>query len=265
MSQGTTTSIRDSLKESTDLVARNPPPPTHQDPARRTYRDCDDDWKSMTLRVPPPLLVLFVLVVPVGALVPWRVPVACAFRPTSRVLPPPPRHRHPPLFNVYDDWRADVVVDRMHLDEANVVRCLDEFVHSRYGEEMFGTHARAASVGITGTVEFVELCGPEVTLRLDGAFWHRRETVLGRAATWLNARMPEITDAVVPHMDDLSDFEEVRDEASGEVLFRRDKRSADFNGDRETMEYQGIDPDMRGPFPRGPMDAGGGASMINPM
>jgi len=29
---------------------------------------------------------------------------------------------------------------------------------------------------------------------------------------------------------------------------RVDKRAPDFNGDRETMEYQGIDPDARGPF-----------------
>lgn len=27
-----------------------------------------------------------------------------------------------------------------------------------------------------------------------------------------------------------------------------DKRSPDFNGDREVMEYQGLDPDARGPF-----------------
>jgi len=31
-------------------------------------------------------------------------------------------------------------------------------------------------------------------------------------------------------------------------LSREDKRSPDFNGDRETMEYQGLDPDARGPF-----------------
>jgi hypothetical protein len=170
-----------------------------------------------------------------------------------------------PLLNAYDDWRADAVVGRMHLDEDNVRQCLDEFVQSRYGQEMFGCHDRAASVGITGSIKFVELCGPEVTLELKGAFWHRRETVLGRAATWLNARMPEITDVVVADIDDLSDFEEIRDEVSGEVLFRRDKRAQDFNGDRETMEYQGIDPDMRGPFPQGPLNSSGGASMINPI
>jgi hypothetical protein len=43
----------------------------------------------------------------------------------------------------------------------------------------------------------------------------------------------------------------------------KDKRAADFNGDRTTMEYQGMDPDMRGPFPVGAMSSSG--SMINPV
>ena len=42
-------------------------------------------------------------------------------------------------------------------------------------------------------------------------------------------------------------------------ISREDKRSPDFNGDRETMEYQGLDPDARGPF----VFASGG-SMIRP-
>ena len=166
------------------------------------------------------------------------------------------------LWNVYDDWRSDAVVDTMHLDEENVQNCLEEFVDSNYGQEMFGCHERPASIGVTGSIEFVELCGPEVTLSLQGEFWHRRETVLGRAAMWLNARMPEIVEVTVPDIEQLNDFEEIVDEY-GEVLFRKDKRSPDYNGDRETMEYQGRDPDMRGPFPQGAMGMGG--SMINPI
>lgn len=142
-------------------------------------------------------------------------------------------------YNVYDDWRSDAVVDTMYLDEENVIACLDEFIESEYGTTMFGCHDRAASIGITGSIEFVEICGPEVTLSLGGKFWHKRSTVLGRAAMWLNARIPEITDVVVADVEDLQDFEEIIDELSGEVLFRKDKRSEDFNGDRETMEYQG--------------------------
>jgi len=44
------------------------------------------------------------------------------------------------------------------------------------------------------------------------------------------------------------------------LSLREDKRSPDFNGDRETMEYQGLDPDARGPF----VFSSGGGSMIRP-
>ena len=141
-------------------------------------------------------------------------------------------------YNIYDEWRSDAVVDTMHLDEENVLSCLEEFIDSDYGTTIFGCHARAAVVGITGSIEFLEICGPEVTLSLDGKFWHKRSTVLGRAAMWLNARIPEITDVVVADVEDLKDVEEITDEY-GDVLFRKDKRSEDFNGDRGTMEYQG--------------------------
>ena len=142
--------------------------------------------------------------------------------------------------NTYDYWRSDaVVIDTMHLDEENVQMCLDEFIKSEYGTTMFGCHTRAAQIGITGLIELGEVCGPEVTLRLEGKFWHKRSTVLGRAAVWLNARIPEITEVVVTDLEDLEDFEEIVDEVSGDVLYRKDKRSEDFNGDRYTMEYQG--------------------------
>ena len=166
------------------------------------------------------------------------------------------------LYNIYDDWRSDAVVDTLFLDEDNVRLCLQEFIDSDYGKQMFGCHERPASIGITGSIDVVEVCGPEVTLTLDGKFWHRRDTVLGRAAMWLNARMPEITDVVVADQEELKDFEEILDDF-GEVVFRKDKRSPDFNGDRGTMEYQGMDPDMRGPFPQNAL--GPGSSMINPI
>ncbi|KAG7349882.1 hypothetical protein IV203_012479 [Nitzschia inconspicua] len=170
------------------------------------------------------------------------------------------------LFNIYDDWRTDtIVVDTLPLDEETVQDCLEEFVESDYGTQMFGRHDKAANVGITGNIEFVELCGPEVTLHLSGKFWHKRSFVLGRAAMWLNARIPEITDVIVADREELQDFEEIIDDITGEVLFRRDKRSDDFNGDRATMEYQGIDPDMRGPFPQSALGGPSGGSMINPM
>lgn len=186
------------------------------------------------------------------------------FSPLPRIQPSTTRVSNglTRIHNMYDDWRSDAVVDTMFLDEENVEMCLDEFIDSDFGQQMFGCHERPASVGITGAIEFVDLCGPEVTLSLDGKFWHRRETVLGRAAMWLNARMPEITDVMVADLEELKDFEEILDDF-GDVIFRKNKRSPDYNGDRETMEYQGMDPDMRGPFPLGAMGSGG--SMINPM
>jgi len=168
------------------------------------------------------------------------------------------------LANIYDDWRSDAVVDTMPLEEDNVRSCLEEFVESDYGKQMFGCHDLPASYGITGSIEFVEVDGPEVILTLDGKFWHRRDTVLGRAAMWLNARMPEITDVTVRDPSELEDFENVVDEQSGELLYVKDKRAEDFNGDRGTMEYQGIDPDVRGPFPQGTGGLRPGGSMINP-
>lgn len=168
------------------------------------------------------------------------------------------------LFNAYDDWRSDAIAPIMPLDEVNVRDCLHDFIESDYGNQMFGCHEWPASFGITGELEFVDIEGPEVILSLSGAFWHRRETVLGRAAMWLNACMPEINEVSVENMEELKDFEEIIDEFTGEILFTRDKRAPDFNGDRETMQYQGIDPDMRGPFPSGVGGLRPGGSMINP-
>jgi len=197
-----------------------------------------------------------------GSLVPPRG--VAAFSPAPTVgrctrLPVPALYA-----NVYDDWRSDGVVDTMSLDEDNVELVLQELVESDYGKSMFGVHDMPAAAGITGMVDFVEIAGPEVILRLSGAFWHRRETVLGRAAMYLNARIPEIVEVNVEDASELEDFEDVVDEDTGEILGRNDKRAPDFNGDRATMEYQGIDPDMRGPFPSGVGGLRPGGSMINP-
>lgn len=175
----------------------------------------------------------------------WHVATtAHAFAPTSHLV----RRKGFRLENEYDDWRSDAIPLSLPLDENNVLLCLSLFVESEYGKQMFGCHERASDIGITGKLEFVELAGPEVTLSLSGSFWHRRATVLGRAATWLNACMPEIAEVNVADMQDLLDFDEIKDDITGEVVFVTDKRAADFNGDRGTMEYQGMDPDMRGPF-----------------
>ena len=161
--------------------------------------------------------------------------------------------------NAYDDWRESGVCDTLFLDDDNARQCLDELIESDYGKTMFGMHDLPAAHGITGMLEYVESVGPEVILSLSGAYWHKRATVLGRAAIYLNARIPEVTQVNVEDPSELEDFEDVYDEDTGEFMGQRDKRAPDFNGDRATMEYQGIDPDQRGPFPLGP-----GGSMIIP-
>mmetsp|Transcript_16046 Transcript_16046/g.26762 ORF Transcript_16046/g.26762 Transcript_16046/m.26762 type:complete len:236 (-) Transcript_16046:271-978(-) len=70
---------------------------------------------------------------------------------------------------------------------------------------MFGYSAENRGVGITGGVDFVELDGPIVVLRLKGRFWHQRPTVLDRVAAYLQGRCPEIIDVVVEDEWQLTD------------------------------------------------------------
>ena len=51
------------------------------------------------------------------------------------------------------------------------------------------------------------------------------------------------------------------DEDTGDVL--EDRRSPDWNGDRQTLAYQGIDPDTRGPFPNAQGGFRPGGSMLS--
>jgi hypothetical protein len=46
------------------------------------------------------------------------------------------------------------------------------------------------------------------------------ETVLGKAAMYLNARIPELTSIRVASPDELADFEDIVDEYTGEVIYR---------------------------------------------
>lgn len=175
------------------------------------------------------------------------------------------------LCNIYDDWSLDRLSSSqsehtydelvLPLDEESVERCLEEFMDSEYGKTMFGRHDLPASVGITGEIMFDSLEGPEAVLSLSGKFWHRRDTVLGKAAIYLNVRIPELSSVQPSSPDDLADFEDVVDEFTGASIGLEDKRAPDFNGDRGTMEYQGLDPDARGPFVS---SFGQGGSMIRP-
>eukprot|EP00966_Prymnesium_polylepis_P024404 561884-Prymnesium_polylepis.1 len=71
--------------------------------------------------------------------------------------------------------------------------------------------------------------------------------------------IPEIAD--VEYFDPDDELDKVYDDETGQLI--EDRRSPDWNGDRETLSYQGIDPDSRGPFPK---PAGGlrpGGSMFS--
>ena len=47
-----------------------------------------------------------------------------------------------------------------------------------------------------------------------------KETVLGKAAMYLNARIPELTEVSVSSPEELNDFEDVLDEFTGAVIDR---------------------------------------------
>lgn len=55
------------------------------------------------------------------------------------------------------------------------------------------------------SVDFVDMDGPSVILRLKGRFWHQRTTVLERVANYLQQRIPEIIDVTVEDEWQLTD------------------------------------------------------------
>ena len=48
--------------------------------------------------------------------------------------------------NTYDEWRADVPVDTMPLEEEFVQMCLEDMIYSDYGEQMFGVHDQTGTI-----------------------------------------------------------------------------------------------------------------------
>ena len=71
--------------------------------------------------------------------------------------------------------------------------------------------------------------------------------VLVNTAAFLMRRIPEIAEVTVPDEETLLDV--LRDAETGEII--EDRRAPDLTGDRQTLIYQGIDPDTRGPFASG--------------
>ena len=87
----------------------------------------------------------------------------------------------------------------------------------------------------------------------------RGETVVRNARAYLLQEIPELIDVVLADPDD--ELDQVTDPETGLVV--EDRRSPDYNGDRETLTYQGIDPDTRGPFPSGTGGLRPGGSMFS--
>lgn len=78
----------------------------------------------------------------------------------------------------------------LELSEENVQLVLDE-ARVELGA-VFGYEERSKEVGITGTIEFVELDGPNVIISLHGRFWHATDTVLARVDSFVRQRIPEV-------------------------------------------------------------------------
>lgn len=70
---------------------------------------------------------------------------------------------------------------------------------------MFGYTEENRGVGITGGVDYVDMDGPSVILRLKGRFWHERKTVLARVGAYLKGRIPEIVDVMIEDEWQLTD------------------------------------------------------------
>ncbi len=70
---------------------------------------------------------------------------------------------------------------------------------------MFGYSPENRGVGITGAVDFVDLDGTNVVLRLRGRFWHQRPTILARVEAYIKGRIPKVVDVVIEDPYQLAD------------------------------------------------------------
>ena len=92
---------------------------------------------------------------------------------------------------------------QLELDEETVMGVLSA-CRGELGT-LFGYSAENRGVGITGGVDYVEMDGPTVIIRLKGRFWHERSTVLERVSNYLIQRIPEIVDVDVEDPWQLTD------------------------------------------------------------
>ena len=113
----------------------------------------------------------------------------------------PPRHALAVVHaaRVYTPPAMDARILTEENAVAVIAECMDEL------GTMFGTNAESARVGITGEVEFVELDGPCIVVRLKGRFWHQRSRVVERVESYVLERIPECVEVVVEDAAQLDD------------------------------------------------------------
>ena len=102
---------------------------------------------------------------------------------------------------------ARYAVEEMYLCDENVEKVLEGAREDMAA--VFGYAADSQKVGITGTVELVEIEGPIVIIRLGGRFWHKRSDVVQRVANYLIERIPEICDVEVEDAAQLDDADKL--------------------------------------------------------
>ena len=98
-------------------------------------------------------------------------------------------------------------VEEMYLCDENVEKVLEGAREDMAA--VFGYAADSQKVGITGTVDLVEIEGPIVIIRLGGRFWHKRSDVVTRVANYLIERIPEICDVEVEDAAQLDDADKL--------------------------------------------------------
>ena len=98
-------------------------------------------------------------------------------------------------------------VEEMYLCDENVEKVLEGAREDMAA--VFGYAADSQKVGITGTVDLVEIEGPIVIIRLGGRFWHKRSDVVQRVANYLIERIPEICDVEVEDAAQLDDADKL--------------------------------------------------------
>ena len=106
-----------------------------------------------------------------------------------------------PRFAAEEDYLCDESVERV--------------LEAARGElsALFGYEAENREVGITGTVDFVGIEGPNVVVRLGGRFWHQRSDVLSRVGAYLIERIPEICDVEIEDPAQLDDADKAVERA----------------------------------------------------